>query len=48
MIAHYLKVAFRNLWKYKTQHIVSVFLSGDRSLGFFTYDSLCKCNERKG
>ena len=25
MIAHYLKVAFRNLWKYKTQHIVSVF-----------------------
>lgn len=23
MIAHYLKVAFRNLWKYKFQHIVS-------------------------
>lgn len=22
MIAHYLKVAFRNLWKYKTQHLV--------------------------
>lgn len=24
MIAHYLKVAFRNLWKYKTQNIISI------------------------
>ena len=45
MIAHYLKVAFRNLWKYKTQHIVSVFCLAIGVLAFFTYDSLCKCNE---
>ena len=24
MIAHYLKVAFRNLWKYKTQHLIAL------------------------
>ena len=24
MIAHYLKIAFRNLWKYKTQNIISI------------------------
>lgn len=24
MITHYLKVAFRNLWKYKTQHLAGV------------------------
>ena len=24
MITHYLKVAFRNLWKYKTQHLIAL------------------------
>ena len=24
MILHYIKVAFRNLWKYKAQNIISV------------------------
>lgn len=24
MIRHYLKVAVRNLWKYKTQHLISL------------------------
>lgn len=38
MIAHYLKVAFRNLWKYKTQHLIA--LVGVGGLAVFQYLSL--------
>ena len=34
MIAHYLKVAFRNLWKYKTQHLIALVRVGVALLCF--------------
>ena len=47
MITHYLKVAFRNLWKYKTQHLIAGLAVFQHLFVFsplcFQYESLfCK------
>ena len=44
MITHYLKVAFRNLWKYKTQHLIALAGVGVALLCFsilFVFSPLC-------